>query len=408
LVVDAQEVSPHFPDTVDFTLRAHGFEAYRAELNYRLVGEPVTSGVQAELDAPTANLNLQVSLDLATHYIPPGSEVVYYWALTGDSEETAYTPEKTFTLLDDRHRWQSLTDAQGRVSVHWYEGDDAFGRSLRDTATTALDRLQQDINARLQRPAGIWVYATQDDLLDALPRNIPEWVGGKAFPELALVLAAIPDNSEAEFEIKRVVPHELSHLVLYQATLNPYNTPPAWMEEGVATYYQEAHDPAEEFALRQAAEEGYLSAIKTLSGSFGADDEGALLGYAQSYSVIDFILNDSRYGPQKFARTIAAFREGVTYDEALKAGLGITVDELDSQWRASLPYEVAEPGSAPAPAPGQEPEESSGPAQEQSPTPAWLGNLALLAALGACFGLFLIGAVLTVLALLRRKAARGT
>jgi hypothetical protein len=37
---------------------------------------------------------------------------------------------------------------------------------------------------------------------------------------------------------------------------------------------------------------------------------------------------------------VAAFREGVTYDEAFEAGLGVTVEEIDEQWRASLPYEV--------------------------------------------------------------------
>ena len=79
----------------------------------------------------------------------------------------------------------------------------------------------------------IWVYPSQEVLLEALPSNIPEWVGGKAFPELALVLAAIEDNEYAELEIKRVVPHELSHIALYQATRNPYNTPPAWLEEGI-------------------------------------------------------------------------------------------------------------------------------------------------------------------------------
>src|SRR5438093_1149172 len=62
LVVDAQDASRHFPDTVDFTLRAHGFEASRAELNYRLVGEPATTGEQAQVDSPTSNLDLKVAL----------------------------------------------------------------------------------------------------------------------------------------------------------------------------------------------------------------------------------------------------------------------------------------------------------------------------------------------------------
>src|SRR5436190_2776881 len=180
LVVDSQSADPHFPDTVDFKLQAHGFEVSRAELNYGLVGDPVTSELEASVDNPNPNLNTKVTLDLSTNYIPPGAEVAYYWTLEGDAPDKVYTPQKTFIMPDDRHAWKTLTDSQTGVSVHWYQGDQQFGKSLHATAVAALNRLQHDINAKLQRPASIWVYETQDDLLNALPRNIPEWVGGRA------------------------------------------------------------------------------------------------------------------------------------------------------------------------------------------------------------------------------------
>ena len=69
-----------------------------------------------------------------------------------------------------------------------------------------------------------------------------------------------------------------------------------------------------------------------------------MLSYAQSGSVVEFILEDARYGPSKLARTVAAFKEGVTYDEALRSGLGVSVDELDEQWRQALPYKPSAPG----------------------------------------------------------------
>ncbi|HYP39074.1 MAG TPA: peptidase MA family metallohydrolase, partial [Chloroflexia bacterium] len=314
--------------------------------------------------------------------------------------ETVDTPTKTFKVLDEQYEWQTLTDTEKGVSVHWYDGDEAFGENLLDTATAALDRLERDVNASLTRHADIWVYGTQEELIDALPANIPEWVGGKAFPELALVLAAIADDENSDNETKRIVPHELSHLVLYQATRNPYNAPPAWLDEGLAVYNQEAHYPEEEEYLKAAAEEGYLVPIKALSGSFGADEDAAFLSYSQSRSVVEFILNDSRYGSEKLARTVAAFKEGVTYDEALMSGLGVTVDELDSQWRASLPYKVAPPGSTPVTGPvitGR---------GRLTGTFQPFQNPFVLLALGMCGGLFLAGGVLTVIMLARRRTAK--
>lgn len=395
VLVEEQSVEPHFPDNVRFRLKASGFETARAELNYRLVGDMVTAGVQADIEEVTSRPNLDVTLDLTTDYIPPGVEVEYYWTLTDEAGNTTDTPTATFKLVDEQYTWRSLSDPQGRVTVNWYEGGDDFGKLLLTVATGALDRLQNDIDVGLTRPAEIWVYATQDELLGALPVNIPEWVGGKAFPQLALVMAAIGDDDTAESEIKRTIPHELSHLVLYQATRNPYNVPPAWVDEGVAVYYQEAHDPAEEEALREAAENDALVPLLSLSGSFGAGEEAALLSYAESHSAVEFVLTDSRYGPEKLARTIAAFRQGVTYDEAFEAGLGATVEEIDEQWRASLPYEVKPPG------------ERSASGRTDLRRSVWDLLTWMVLSIGTVF--FAAGGLLTVILLMRRRSNnRGT
>ncbi len=391
LAVDEQSAEANFPDTIDFRLKAHGLDATRAELNYKLVGESVTSGEQAEVKS-AANADFKLSLDLTTHYLPPGADVEYYWTLTDKSGQTTDTPAKTFKIIDGRHPWKSLTDAQKRVTVHWYNGTMGFGNDLLTTASTALDRLQNEIKAGLQRPAEIWVYATQDDLLNALPKNIPEWVGGKAFPELALVLADVADDNMSDLEIKRVVPHELSHLVLYQATRNPYNSPPAWFDEGLAVHNQGAQDPAEEAALHAAAIKGKLIPLKSLSGSFGANEDTATLSYAESRSAIDFLLSDNRYGPEKFARTVAAFREGVAYDEAFKAGVGVGVDDIDAQWRASLPSQQGSNPVAPAPSAARTGFDFS------------LWNVFVLVPLAACAMLFLAGGLLTGVFLFRRRS----
>ncbi|HVG00446.1 MAG TPA: peptidase MA family metallohydrolase [Chloroflexia bacterium] len=382
VLVHEQTAAADFPTRVEFRLKASGFETARAELNYRLVGDSVTAGLQAEVEEVTTTPDLGVTLDLTTAYLPPGTQVEYYWTLTGPLGKTTETPTQSFKLVDERYSWKSLTDAQGRVTVNWYEGGSGFGKTLLGVATEALDRLQNDIDAGLTRPAEVWVYASQDELLDALPANIPEWVGGKAFPHLALVMASIADDDLAELETKRTIPHELSHLVLYQATRNPYNAPPAWLDEGLAVYNQEAHDPAEEEALRWAAEHGALLPLNSLSGSFGADEESALLAYAQSHSAVEFLLTDSRYGPDKLARTVAAFSEGVTYDEAFQAGLGATVDEIDQQWLASLPYEVV---------------------PDRETVAASALDLVVWVAASIALLLFSVGGVLTLILLVRRR-----
>lgn len=380
--VREQDVAPHFPETADFSLKTSGFLAERAEMNYSLVGESVTVGVLADLKAPTDTVDTLVSLNLRTDYIPPGAEVNYYWQLTSPTGETVDTPTRTFQMEDDGFSWHNLTDAGNRVRAHWYEGDSAFGQDLVKTASDALDKLQVQTGAKLDRRAEIWVYATSDALFEALPLHQPEWVGGQAYPDLAVVMAYIENDDTAHSEIKRIIPHEMSHLLLYQASKNPYNTPPTWLDEGLAVHNQQVNDPSEDAALQGALEGGTLIPLKSLSGSFGADENEALLAYAESGSVVDFILSDPRYGADKLAKTVAAFKDGVTYDDALKAGLGVTTDDLDTQWRAWLPTQQF--------------------ASSSGALPAWAATLVYVV-LGILVALFIVGGLVTVFAVARRR-----
>src|SRR5438045_2875604 len=169
LVVDAQEAEPHFPDTIRFTLKAHGLDARSATLRYQLVGQQATRDLDAEVRGGPSSLASDADLDLSLHYIPPGAQVAYYWTLTAESGESVNTPTRTFTLLDERFAWESLTDSDKHVSVHWYGGSDNFGHTLLTTASSALNRIEQKLDARLKRPANVWVYTKEADFHGALP-----------------------------------------------------------------------------------------------------------------------------------------------------------------------------------------------------------------------------------------------
>jgi hypothetical protein len=43
---------------------------------------------------------------------------------------------------------------------------------------------------------------------------------------------------------------------------------------------------------------------------------------------------------------IAAYREGVSHDQALRQGIGVGIDELDRLWKGSLDYPGDQPRSA--------------------------------------------------------------
>jgi hypothetical protein len=100
-----------------------------------------------------------------------------------------------------------------------------------------------------------------------------------------------------------------------------------------------ANDPRLDAVLERARRSGKLPSLRALGSGFGTDPEAALLGYAASRSVVEYLV--ATYGEEGVARLLAAYREGVTDDEALERSLGLSVDELDRSWKAWLAERAA-------------------------------------------------------------------
>ncbi|MEX2314457.1 MAG: peptidase MA family metallohydrolase, partial [Thermomicrobiales bacterium] len=150
-------------------------------------------------------------------------------------------------------------------------------------------------------------------------------------------VAQVQPGAGAGREIRRMIPHEVSHLILHQATENPWNTPPNWLDEGLAVYNQETPDSDLPDILDDAVDDGRLIPVRALGSSFPLDPEQAYLSYAESHSIATFIIEE--LGEDEMAELIAVFRDEVSYDEAVERALGMSVEELDAAWKAWLGYD---------------------------------------------------------------------
>ena len=86
--------------------------------------------------------------------------------------------------------------------------------------------------------------------------------------------------------------------------------------------------------LTQAISEDNLISVRSLSGSFPAKAEEARLCYAQSYSLVNFLIHD--YGRDRMLQLLSVFKEGSSHDDALLEVYGFDMDGLDNLWRQSL------------------------------------------------------------------------
>jgi hypothetical protein len=159
-----------------------------------------------------------------------------------------------------------------------------------------------------------------------------EWTGGVAFTEFGIIAIGI-SPSQLDWG-KSALVHELTHLIVHQATFSPYGRLPTWLDEGLAMYNEGELDPYLHSWLEEAISEDKLISVRSLCSPFSAEPEKAYISYGESYSLVEYLINN--YGGDKILDLLTLFKEGSTYDEALSKVYGFDIDGLDSRWRETL------------------------------------------------------------------------
>ena len=90
-------------------------------------------------------------------------------------------------------------------------------------------------------------------------------------------------------------------------------------------------DPYLQGWLEKAISEQRLISVRSLSSPFSAKPEEAYISYAQSQSLVEFLIQD--YGKDRIFRLLTLLKEGNTCDEALSEVYGFDQDGLDELWR---------------------------------------------------------------------------
>lgn len=412
-----QSVETAFRDYITFNIEAESDNPIvEARLLYRVAGQIATARGDAEIE-PGTQVKASYTIDQNRDYLPPGTELEYWWTLTDEVGNELKTEPQPLIYLDDRHDWQTLSN--DRLTLYWYRGDRAFGEALFDQANKTLDQIESEAGVKVEMPVKIFIYGSFSDLREAIAVGAQEWTGGQAFTDQGVVVIGVAP-SDLSYGLA-ATPHELTHLVIHQATDNPYGDIPRWLDEGLAVYMSGEMDAGwrgYRAEVAGSAQANKLMTLQTLSSSFPADSAQAGLAYAESGSVVEFIIQ--HYGKDAMADLLEIFSEGALYDQALEQALGVDTWELDNAWRESIgaqPLEAPaaasgetsqnametvpateEPDLAPATAPA---EAVVTPSASQEPTSPRRGGLAL-----PCLGSGLVGlAVLGLFVLFRTRGS---
>ena len=328
-----QSWDANFRDNLTFRINAaSSSDIVEATLFYRVVGQLATSRNEADF-TPGPSIEAEYVIDQTepSNYLPPGAELEYWWKLVDAEGNELKTERETLLYTDNRYDWQSMGNE--RVTLYWYEGDETFGQALLDRANVALDTLENDVGVALENPIKIFIYGNHRDLLSALSVTAQEWTGGVAYTDHGVVVIGI-SPSQLDWGLNAMT-HEMTHLVIHQATDNPFGSLPRWLDEGIAVYNENRDELDADFRpiFERAVASDELMTLRTLTSPFPADPVQANLAYGQSGATVKFIIDT--YGSDAMAELLAIYAEGAIHDEALQQALGVNMDGLDTAFRAS-------------------------------------------------------------------------
>jgi hypothetical protein len=337
LVVVSSSASTDFPDSITFDLEADlTGNAVEVELVYQMAHLETMQLLPAEFEQDGTVLRASAFADLEVAFLPVGIDVTFRWIVTLEDETAIESDSATITWLDDRFDWDSLSGEY--VEVFGYETSDDFLEDILETAEQSARDLIALYQPESILPIRIWVYETGEDYAGTQAANSEQWAAGSAYPDLQVIHAVIPDGSESE--MVRIVPHEISHQILHMATLNPFNAPATWIDEGLAVIAQDGAEDLYDSLVESAYTDEELLSMQGLISAFPFDPSEARMAYAQSYSLVSFILES--WGQDGITAIITEYAQTNSHDEVLEEALGVNLADLEQLWLTWLDDQFAQ------------------------------------------------------------------
>lgn len=329
------KASYSFAQQVTFTLQATSdAEIAQVYLFFRATGDERAKPIDVSIE-PDCKISTNYVHNLHLSPLPPFATVTFWWQIEDSAGNRLTTEPQQFKYTDNRFCWEQLS--VNGLTIRWIEGhgDPAFSQTALDIARASLEEINVELRAPVPESITIYIYDAQHNLDAAMALAGREWASGQAHPELGVIVVAIPYEEGYTSRMMRYIPHEITHLLVYQAvTPTGYKYVPEWLDEGLATANEQLPTPEHAMALEEARVEGRLSPLEDLCVPFSPDKHTAFLAYAQSGSVVQFIRE--QYGAEGIRNLLKAYANGASCQVGVRGALSVNLSGLETAWWASL------------------------------------------------------------------------
>jgi Peptidase MA superfamily len=206
-----------------------------------------------------------------------------------------------------------------------------------EVARTGLQRVQSLIAAEPAGQIDIYAYPSTSELQVTLTLAGLNWVAGHADPDLGVMVVALPDRPEKRLLMEQRIPHELMHILLYEAVGPTYTSLPTWVNEGLASIAELYPNPDYQILLEDAYEKDALLTISSLCQPFPRDAYSANLAYAEAASFTRYL--QQQYGSSGLSALVQGYADGLDCDRGVEMSLGHSLLQLERDWRQAVFFE---------------------------------------------------------------------
>jgi MYXO-CTERM domain-containing protein len=219
--------------------------------------------------------------------------------------------------------------ATPQITVDAGPGREKSAEAFEDKAEAKLEKLEREFGLTVGQPITIVLAFSAGEWRRAMPEGagVPDWAAAVAFPSRNLIVIKSRKMLPHQ-DVDQTLAHELAHLALHDRFQG--RSVPQWLEEGLTMHLAEDWGVGRQIAMTQALSADRLIPWEELVRGFPESDMDARTAYAQSYYMVAFIRD--RYGSEALGDLIHYLGRGARPDHALTAATGLRLWELEEDF----------------------------------------------------------------------------
>ncbi|MGA1825195.1 MAG: peptidase MA family metallohydrolase [bacterium] len=231
--------------------------------------------------------------------------------------------------------WQTYTTPHFTLS--YQKKDHRLADYVMDRAEEDYLRIVKDIGIDPGIMTRVYIAPDRNTYYELMPgsHTSHEWSVGIFSPSENKIVLLSPKAQEVGHpDLQQIMAHELTHFILHTITRKHQVRLPLWLNEGLAMYEARQWNWHYRSIMAQISLSKSFAPLHALSDSFPVERRYVDQAYAQSISLIAFIIN--KHGLSALHGIIDNLAKGNNTKGAFHTTLGLSLEEFERQWHAYL------------------------------------------------------------------------